>query len=142
MELNQLTRILFQDKQSYEHIDPIEKERLFFIFNRIITRGIVNTADALNRKGIDTSLAMDVWFNYAKNTTKTPTWFSINWGKLKKGKDESVLKKYDYIDKWILSHYPEAIEQEKQRISFEKEDVIEIKKNKKTKKKNNKWNIQ
>lgn len=135
MELEQLQRILFQDKQNYQHINPVEKERLFFIFNRIITRGIPNTADALNRKGIDTSLAMDVWFNYAKNAPKTPLWFKPNWAKLKKSKDETVLKKYSDVDKWILSHYPEAIEEEKQRIAFEKEDVIEVKKKKGAKKK-------
>lgn len=135
MELTQLTRILFQDKQSYKHIDPVEKERLFFIFNRTITRGIPVIADALNRKGIDKSLAMDVWFNYAKNTTTIPKWFTPNWAKLKKSNQESVLKKYDDLDKWILSHYTQEIEMEKERIQFEKEDVIEVKKKKAAKKK-------
>ncbi len=135
MELNHISRILFQDKDNYKHIDPIEKERLFFIFNRMIARGIPNTAEALNRKGIDKSLSMDVWFNYTKNTTKIPTWFSPNWSKLKKNKEESILKNYDDMDKWILSHYPEAIEEEKKRVAFEKEDVIEVIKTKGSKKK-------
>jgi hypothetical protein len=135
MEFNQLVRIIFQSKDNYEHINPEEKEKLFFIFNRTITRGNPLIADALNRKGIDKSLATDVWFNYAKNTTRPPDWFTPNWSKLKKDKENSLLKKYDSIDRKILSFYPEALEEERKRIEKEKEESIIVIKNKKNKKK-------
>jgi hypothetical protein len=135
MELNQLSRIIFQDKKSYNHIDPEEKEKLFFIFNRVISRGLPQYAELINRKGIDKALALDIWFEYAKNTNMVPKWYTPNWGKLKMGKNESALKKYDDVDKWILSHYPEAIEAEKERIEKEKEDSIEVIKKRGAKKK-------
>lgn len=135
MEFNQITRIIFQNKKSYDTISPDEKEKLFFIFNRTIARGLPIASEFLNNKNIDTALAMDIWFNNAKNITKIPEWFSPNWTKLKKNKEESLLKKYDAMDKVLLSYYPDAIEAEKQKKETEKEDIIQtIKKKSRNKK--------
>ncbi len=135
MELNQLSRIVFQDKYNYKHISPEEKEKLMFIFNRVIARGLPHYAELINKKGIDKSLALDIWFDYAKNTNMVPKWYTPNWGRLKMVKDEKVLEKYDDVDKWILSHYPEAIEAEKERREADKEDTIEVIKKRGAKKK-------
>lgn len=127
MELKQITRILFRDKDGYKHINSEEKEKLFFIFNRMATRGNPMTSDALNRKGIDGALAMDIWFNYAKKANDIPKWFEPDWRKLKKAKSESVLKNYSNMDKYLLSFYPEAIEEEKLRLEQEKDSIEVVK---------------
>ncbi len=135
MELNQLSRIVFKDKHSYDSIDPIEKEKLFFIFNRMFARGVPLISDAINKKGIDKSLAMDVLFNYSKKTTAIPTWFVVNWSKIKTIKSDSLLKIYSDTDKYILSFYKDALDEERERVLSLKEDDIQIIKKKGRKKK-------
>lgn len=135
MELNQLSRIVFKDKHSYDSIDPIEKEKLFFIFNRMFARGVPLISDAINKKGIDKSLAMDVLFNYSKKTTAIPTWFVVNWAKIKTIKTDSLLKIYSDTDKYILSFYKDALDEERERVLSLKEDDIQIIKKKGRKKK-------
>ena len=135
MELNQLSRIVFKDKHSYDSIDPIEKEKLFFIFNRMFARGVPLISDAINKKGIDKSLAMDILFNYSKKTTAIPTWFVVNWAKIKTIKTDSLLKIYSDTDKYILSFYKDALDEERERVLSLKEDDIQIIKKKGRKKK-------
>lgn len=124
MELNQISRIIFQDKNNYKHIDDKEKERLFFIFNQLISRGIPKNADNLNKKGILKDLALDVWFDFSNKTTKVPDWFFPNWSKIKMKSKLRIDEKYDDVDKWILSHYENI-------IVDKPEEIIEVKKLKK-----------
>ena len=133
MELDQISRIIFQDKNSYQHIDNKEKDKLFFIFNRLFSRGVPNVADLLNRKGIDKSMALDILFEYNKKTTRVPAWFKPNWSKLKTVKSDPILQKFSDTDKFILSHYTDAIEQEKINIESKKLTIIEVIKKKKKK---------
>lgn len=136
MDTVQFSRAVFKDRHVYKTLDDSEKEKAFFMFNRAYLRGVPILSDALNRKGIDTLLAMDVLFEYNKKHTNTPPWFSINWSKMKSIKSDSVLKKYSSIDRFLLSFYKDVIEQEKERIKSEKDfEPVEVLKNKGRKKK-------
>ena len=101
----------------------------------MFSRGVPFIAEALNKKGIDKSLAMDILFNYSKKATAIPTWFTVNWSKMKTIKSDSVLKNYSSTDKYLLSFYPDVLEEEKQYLASLKEDDITIIKKKGRKKK-------
>ena len=126
-----MVRIIFKDKQSYKHIDDVEKERMQFMFNSIISRGLPVQANLLNKKGIDKACVMDIWFTYSKSSTKIPDWFIPNWGKLKSNKSDNVLNNYSDTDKYLLSFYPDAIKEEKERIELDKKSNIDVIKKKK-----------
>lgn len=114
MNINQLTRIVFRDKQSYKTIDDKTKSSMFFLFNRVMARKFASNASTLNINNIDTSLALDVWFDaVSPRFTDIPKEINVPWNKLKK--DNSVLNGFSEIDKYLLSFYPELIEQVKEK---------------------------
>jgi len=128
MEAKQLNRIIFQDHKSYKHISDEEKEKAFFLFNRVIARAYPTNANALNHKDIDKASAMDVWFNlFSKRFTTIPNWTQVPWWNLKMKKSDSVLKGFSDIDKAILSCYPDVIEEVKKNIKDSKKKVEDLK---------------
>lgn len=131
MELSGLIRILFTDKTKWENINPEEKEKIFFIFNRIYARQYPIQASALNGKQMDKYLAFEIIFNFFKSTIKQPNWFYVDWSKMKR--TNSLLTSYDYYDRKILNQfYPEILTQvAKELKEASKFESITVKKGRK-----------
>jgi hypothetical protein len=71
-----LNQAIFIDKTSYLSLTDNDKESLFFIFNRYMAKKYPLHANAFNKKGVYTPLALDVWFNFfSKQPNKFPEWF-------------------------------------------------------------------
>ena len=103
---------IFNNKKLYNNIDDNEKEKFFFIFNRYMARAHPYNAEALNKNGIDTLLALDIWNRFSEKTTQIPKWF---YPSIKK----KELSDNSNIDKLILQYYPEELivkEEEKNNI--------------------------
>ena len=131
MELSGLIRILFTDKTKWENINPEEKEKIFFIFNRIYARQYPIQASALNGKQMDKCLAFEIIFNFFKSTIKQPNWFYVDWSKMKR--TNSLLTSYDYYDRKILNqYYPDILTQvAKELKESSKFESITVKKGRK-----------
>jgi hypothetical protein len=131
MNINQLTRIIFRDSQSYYNIDDKTKSTMFFILNRVMARKFPLNANTLNFNGIDTASASDVWFEaLSPRYRDVPSEFNVPWHKLKKVSESSVLKGFSDRDKEILMMYPELIEkakeEEAEKKKIEKEGTIKV----------------
>ena len=131
MTVTQFIRILFRDSKSYKNINEKDKSKMFFMFNRIISRLYPPNANALNYNGIDTSLACDVWFEtLSPRFRDIPNQLSPNWNKLKKKSDSNILNGFSDTDKKILLEYEDLIKEaevlEKERKKIEKEGTIKV----------------
>lgn len=131
MTVAQFTRIFFRDTKSYKLIDEKEKEKMFFMFNRMIARLYPINANRLNYNGIDTGLALDVWFHaLSPRFTDIPNRLQPNWATLKKSGSNSLLNKFSETDRKILELYPELLEEasniDKEEKKLSKEGSIKI----------------
>lgn len=125
MDLSNFVKIIFKDKKNYQNLDDKDKEKFFFIFNRMMARATPVNADALNKRGIDLSLASDIWFDYCQSLIDTPNWF---WSRAKKNKEEKIdiLEGLTDQEKRILkTHYTEDIKKEEEKLNT---DTITVKK--------------
>lgn len=131
IDFGTFTKILFKKKKDYQYLTDKDKERLFFIFNRYMTRAFPANSDALNLKGIDGALAVDLWFNYCQKTLDIPHWF---YPRTKKSKSISTGNSdLDEMDHIILNTFFTEKLQENKDEKIET-GAISVKK-KKTKKK-------
>ncbi len=132
MDIKQIARIIFQDKKNYQFIDPVEKEKSFFLFNRRMARGYPDSANALNKSKILKDVALDIWFDVCSNKTRIPNWFEPDWRKIQKS--DNILDGYDDMDKFILNHYPKELSELQKIMEIKKPENIEVTKFKKPKK--------
>lgn len=122
MNLKSFIRIFFEEKETFEKLDPETKAKYLFMFNQYASRALAQNVDVLNRKYLNNKkdLVMDVWSIYFERNLKAPNWFQPNWSRLKKKKDDSILKGFLDIDKKILSLMPDVIDEAKKEIEDEK----------------------
>ncbi len=135
MELSGIIRILFTDKSKWNIINDEEKEKNYFILNRIFARQYPIQASALNTKKTDKFLALEIIFNFFKSTIKQPYWFFVDWSKMKR--TNTLLSDYDFYDRKILNtFYPELLKEVSQKIKDDsKFESITVKSKSKSKKK-------
>lgn len=75
MDFKTIVNILFQSKHDWNQVSDSDKEINFFIVNRFLSKKYPKRAQKLNKKNIDKATAMDLWFLFLKNETRTPFWF-------------------------------------------------------------------
>lgn len=75
MDFKTLTTIIFQNKKDWNMLTNSDKESLFFIFNRYMSKMYPKQAQAFNTKGIDKITAMDIWFQFLRSQVRIPQWF-------------------------------------------------------------------
>lgn len=122
MDLSGIVRILFRDKDKYKHLSDEEKESTFFIINRRMCKYSSINAEALNRKGIDRSLAMDIWYEFCGNVTQVPSNF---WDGLKNiSRKKDILDGLSEKDKYMIKNYFKKNYNEYLSESNKKEDKI------------------
>lgn len=87
MDFKTFTTIIFQNKKDWRLISDADKDAIFFIFNRYMSKNYPKQANAFNIKGIDKATAMDVWFQFLKSQVRVPGWF---WKGPTKRKDPGI----------------------------------------------------
>lgn len=75
MDFKTLTTILFQRKSDWSYVTDKNKEDLFFIFNRYMSKKWPRQAQQFNVKDIDKASCMDIWFQFLRKELKIPYWF-------------------------------------------------------------------
>jgi len=62
VNLNYVVNCLLKDRNKYKTISIKDKEKNFFIINRLLSKKFSEQAQKFNKKTIDKSLALDIWF--------------------------------------------------------------------------------
>jgi len=111
--LLEVSNIMFRDREKWIDVTDEEKASFFFIFNRYFSKKYPDMAQSLNTKGIDSTLAMDLWFHFMKGKPY-PKWF---WSKseIKKGEEENLHLKLDIsVEELeiIKKYFPEELAEE------------------------------
>ena len=63
-DLKHVVDFIFKDKENYEKLSDKDKEDMFFIINRKFSRGLPQHSFFFNKKHIDKSSAMDMWYYF------------------------------------------------------------------------------
>lgn len=87
MTLNDLIKIIFENKSQWGKVSNEDKEKLFFIFNRLMSYDFPEMSQSLNHKNISTIAGMDAWFYFLMNKKYKWKW------KDKKQSIEETIKK-------------------------------------------------
>lgn len=74
-DLSTLVKSIFKDKRNYSDIEDKDKASIFFIFNRYVARNYPDNANFFNKRGMDGATAMDIWFDYFRDSLYMPGWF-------------------------------------------------------------------
>ncbi len=75
MDFKTLSIVMFQNKRDWNQVTNKDKEDIFFIFNRYMSKSYPKQSQQFNMKGIDRATAMDIWFQFLRSQVRTPEWF-------------------------------------------------------------------
>ncbi len=111
-KLKDVVDFLLKDRHKYKELPVKVKEDNFFIINRFLSKKFPEQAQKFNKKSIDKSLALDLWFLYLRHQKRgqITKWF---WSKVPK-KDKTFT---DSETKLLLN---------KLQIKKEDLDIIEM----------------
>lgn len=130
-----LVDIIFKNKEHYDDVKSLDKEKNFFIINRKFSIGKLKQSQFLNNKFVDKECALDLWFHYFENENSIPGWY---WKKtpFKKDKDNkkisnpdlNFMKKYynlkDYEINFLLKYYKDSVDYELKKLKrFDDENI-------------------
>lgn len=116
-ELTEIYNSLFFKRAGYKDIPIEDKEKNFFIINRLLSKEYPLQANLLNNKIVDKGLSLDIWFLFLKDK-KTSKNF---WNKSKKLKEELPKKESDFLKEnyhltsddisFLNKYYPKQIKE-------------------------------
>lgn len=124
-ELIEVTNTLFRNKKNWANITDDDKEKYFFIINRLLSKKYPNESQLLNHKNIDKVSALDTWY-YFMLDKPYPNWF---WSKSKKESKKNISEN-DYkllLDRFKIKDIDLDFLIEK-NIDFVKEELSYFKK--------------
>lgn len=86
-KLADVVNCLLKDRHKYKAIPVKSKEDNFFIINRFLAKKFPEQAQMFNKKSIDKSLALDLWFLFLRHQKRTEIyrWF---WSKVPSNKNK------------------------------------------------------
>lgn len=84
MNMTEIVNALFKDRSKWKQASLEDKEKFFFIINRNLSKIWPEYSHKWNNKGVDTTLALDVWFWWLSDKVRN------KWG----GVDYSLLKRF------------------------------------------------
>jgi hypothetical protein len=117
MELIDIVNRLFRFRKRWDEVKQVDKDKYFFIINRLLSKQYPEISQKMNFKDIDKATCLDIWYNLldGKNIPKD------FWGK-KKGEsklsnsDRTFLKrKYNLRDEeidYLIDKYPKDVKNE------------------------------
>lgn len=81
VKLADVVNYLLKDRHKYKTIPVKDKETNFFIINRFLSKKFPEQAQKFNKKTIDKSLALDLWFLFLRHEKRNEIfgWF---WSKV------------------------------------------------------------
>lgn len=130
MDFKNIVDIIFTDKKRWAQVTDKDKETVFFIFNRFMSKKYPKQAQFFNVKGIDLATSMDIWFNFLKNEVRQPFWF---WKGPTKKKDPAIKdwkllldfhKELTLKDVYLMCEiYPKECKEEIKRIIAINEEI-------------------
>jgi hypothetical protein len=128
MSIKDVIGFLLIDRKNYRNLTNKEKEDNFFIINRFLSKKFPIFANKLNLKGIDKSLALDMWYLEIGDQLKKKTpefknffgWFWSKGGKIKPNnlsdKDNKYLIERLRLDQedlnFLLTYFEEDVKEE------------------------------
>jgi len=126
-DLKHITDFIFKNKDEYKKLSDEDKKKFFFIINRKFARQYPYHAQVFNKKGINESSAMDIWYYFfiKKRVINTPKWYWFKLSGINKNKSNDKYKK-DEID-FIKKYYDlddKSIEYLIKNHSIEMDDEI------------------
>lgn len=94
-DLKHITDFIFKSKERYNELSDEDKKKFFFIVNRKFARMYPKQAQFFNKKGIDESSALDIWYYFfvKKRIINIPQWY---WFKLSGKTKKKTTKKEEY----------------------------------------------
>lgn len=106
--LTSITNIMFRNRKDWVKVTSDDKESLFFIVNRYLSKLYPEQAQNLNEKTIDKVMAMDIWYAFMLDKPYP----GIMWSK-----PEEVLPNYNNQD-----------EKKSKKILFSQKDLLNLQK--------------
>lgn len=130
MDFKTIVNILFKDKYLWKDVSDDDKEYLFFIVNRYLSKKHPARAQKFNKRNIDKASALDIWFLSLKNEKQIPFWF---WKGPTKRKDPEI-KNWKLLQEfykeisindiyYICDMFPEEAKEEIKRIEKINEEI-------------------
>lgn len=114
--------IMFYNKRNYVELSDIDKQSMFFIFNRYMAKKYPKQAQFFNNHTMDKATCMDIWFQFLQKETRVPHWFWKGPTKVKTPKipDYQLLQEFHNLsikDIYLLYElYPTELKQEIKRL--------------------------
>ena len=119
-ELIDVANAMFRDRNKWNQINDVDKEKFFFIFNRYFSKKYPTKSYLLNMKSVDKVSSMDLWFHFMKDKPY-PNWFWSKSPKLSKTglsqKDFELLRDKLELNKeddliYLIENHAKMIEEE------------------------------
>lgn len=135
-DLSTLVKSIFKDKRNYSDIEDKDKASLLFVFNRYVARNYPDNANFFNKRGMDGATAMDIWFDYFRDSLYMPGWFYpprvAKKEKLPVDAALDAIPSLDDMDKYLLkthfSHLVEHLIEHNRVVSDEDLQTVKLKK--------------
>lgn len=125
-DFTHIVDFIFKNKDNYEKLSDDDKEKFFFIINRKFTRGFPLHSQFFNKKYIDKSSALDMWYYFfiKKRVQGVPSWY---WSKKQEPIKKPSTVKYSKIEieflikyfeiteddiEYLMKYHPEQIDEE------------------------------
>lgn len=83
-----VTNCIFRDKKNWVFVSDEQKQKFFFIVNRLLSKKYPDISQLLNQKNINQVVGMDLIFEFMKDKPY-PNWF---WSKDNKSKQSDILE--------------------------------------------------
>lgn len=116
-DLTEIVNSLFNKRDNWKSISNEDKEKNFFIINRFLSKNWPKHSQELNKKEMDKSVALDLWFIFLKNKPYPKNF----WHKGKLAKSNLSLNQKNFLMKefdinqdeiiFISNNYPEIVNQ-------------------------------
>lgn len=87
MDFKTITDILFKNKNRYRELSDKDKELMFFIVNRYLSKKYPKQSQFFNFKTTDKATGMDIWFQFLSKENQVPFWY---WKGATKKKDPDM----------------------------------------------------
>ncbi len=121
-DFTHIVDFIFKNKNEYKKLSNEDKEKFFFIINRKFARAFPTHAQFFNKKSIDKSNALDIWYQFfiKKGIKGIPSWY---WTPKKSAKEKSIATKNEI--EFLMNFYDIKENDVKFLIQHHREEVIE-----------------
>jgi hypothetical protein len=128
MDFIQIVDRIFKNKNSYDEVTDEDKVNAFFKINRKFGKEFPEMANSFNHKSIDKASAIDMWFEFFKNTYGIPKWYwdpkdkdKVKTTRSTKKSNYDIIKQREELEdfeiQYLEKYYEEDLKQEMKKIN-------------------------